>query len=455
MNRFVVRRLVTALVTSGILAVSSQAMAAAFQLYEQDGASLGTFHAGYAAWANDASTAFYNPAGMTRIHNQQMVFSGNAIASDFTYRGTVTVVNLPNLPRPDLRTGVFTSTQSAGTFAMVPAFHYVTPIMDQVNFGFSVTAPFGLQSSYGISQPSRYAATYSEIKLIDLSPSIGVRVWEGLSLGAGFDAQKARASFNSVTTTVTSGPASDTDVTNKAYSSAYGYHLGALYEVNPCMRIGGAYHSQTVHHFHGHSRFDGPLAANFGYVNGLSSPRTTASVTLPAYSDLSIYAKAMPELALMGTVGYTQWNSVQQLQINGVAGLAPRSTSPFVQPSTNITVTSPTHYQNSWFGAVGAEYNWTDSILLRTGLAYDQSPIRNAYRDVRLPDASRVIMAFGGHAQATKTVGFDVGYAHLFMTKTARVHPPTLVTGASTVTSNGRVKGAADVFSTQLTWDIV
>ena len=451
MNRFVVRRLVTALVTSGILAVSSQAMAAAFQLYEQDGASLGTFHAGYAAWANDASTAFFNPAGMTRIHNQQVVFSGNPIASDFTFRGRVTVVNAPNAPRPDLRTGVFNSTQSGGTFAMVPALHYVAPIADWINFGFSVTAPFGLQTSYGISDPIRYAATYSEIKLIDLSPSIGARVWEGLSLGAGFDAQKARAAFNSVATVVASGPASDTTVTNRAYSTGYGYHLGALYEVNPCMRFGAAYHSQVVHHFHGHSYFEGPIATGVGFPNGLVSPRTTASVTLPAYSDLSAYVKAMPDLALMGTVGYTQWNSVKQLQINGAAGLS----SPLGAPSTNITVTSTTHYKNSSFGAVGAEYDWINGILLRTGVAYDQSPIQNRYRDVRLPDASRVVMAFGGHAQATKTVGIDVVYAHVFMTKTARVAPPTLVTGISTVNVNGKVKGAADVFSTQLTWDIV
>ena len=65
MNRFKTRKLVSALSLTGLFFLSSHAMASAFQLWEQDAASVGNYHAGYAAAAYDASTAFYNPAGFS------------------------------------------------------------------------------------------------------------------------------------------------------------------------------------------------------------------------------------------------------------------------------------------------------------------------------------------------------------------------------------------------------
>ena len=61
MNRFLVHPLMTSLCVIGLVSLSSYANASGFQLWEQDGASIGNYHAGYAAAANDASTAFYNP----------------------------------------------------------------------------------------------------------------------------------------------------------------------------------------------------------------------------------------------------------------------------------------------------------------------------------------------------------------------------------------------------------
>src|SRR3990167_6386814 len=79
------------LTSIGIYFYSSLASASAFQLWEQDAASIGNYHAGYAAAAEDASTAFYNPAGLTRFKEQQLVVSADNIFTSFKYRGTVRV----------------------------------------------------------------------------------------------------------------------------------------------------------------------------------------------------------------------------------------------------------------------------------------------------------------------------------------------------------------------------
>jgi long-chain fatty acid transport protein len=59
--------------SASVLALSaSSAMAAGIWLSENGTAGMGTATAGRVALANDASTAFNNPAGMTRLDRSQL-----------------------------------------------------------------------------------------------------------------------------------------------------------------------------------------------------------------------------------------------------------------------------------------------------------------------------------------------------------------------------------------------
>ena len=159
-----------------ILSSSPQVLASGFQLWEQDGASIANYHAGYAALASDASIAWYNPAGIPRIRNQQLVLGSAVILTDFKYKGTVIVQE---------STGAATFpgvTAQGGTFNVVPNLHYVAPLTDRIGFGFSITAPFGLKTNYGRTTPLKYAATLTSIKVIDVSPSIGFQI-KGIGKG--------------------------------------------------------------------------------------------------------------------------------------------------------------------------------------------------------------------------------------------------------------------------------
>lgn len=441
-----------ALSALGIFCLSTNVMASGFQLWEQDVGSVANYHAGYAVLANDASIAFYNPAGITRFKNQQFVLGTVGIMSDFKYKGTVTVANMFPQPLPPTISTIFPNvTAQGGNFAIVPNFHYVTPITDRIGFGFSVDAPFGLKTDYGHSTPLQFAATLTSITVVDISPSIGFKVTDKGSLGLGLDIQRVFAEFdNTGLSVLTSG--SNTQATNKADDTAYGYHLGALYEFSQNTRAGISYHSQVVHHLSGHSRFEGPIA---NALNGgtLESGRATANLTLPPYTALSVYHKLIPQVALMGSIVYTQWNTFKTLQLNNIAG-AVTAPFPFITAkSTSITVVVPENYRNTWNISVGADYYVTDQITLRGGIGYDQTPEQNAYRSVQLPDNNRYVIAFGGHYQATKALGMDLGWTHLFFGQ-ARINPPPQVTGGQIVTTNGHVNGGADVFGGQVTWDI-
>lgn len=445
MNQFILRRLLALLCVSGLLVASTETMASAFQLWEQDGASEGNVHAGYAAIANDASTAWYNPAGITRIKNQQVVVGAAGISSDFQYNGAVNVSSFGSSVTFD------SISAQGGSYNILPSLHYVAPINDWIGFGFSVAVPFGLKTDYGRTTPLQYASTQTSITVIDISPSLGFKLTDKFSVGAGLDIQKVYGKFDSVAALLVADelqPEFDTTSTNDVSDTGYGYHAGVLYEFTPSTRAGLSYHSQVTHHLTGTSRFEGPLADPLSEGISLSS-RAISNITLPAYTALSGYHLLNPSWAIMSTVMYTQWNTFDILSLTGVSGI-----DADMLESHDISVTVPEHFNNSWSASVGADYYASESVMLRGGLGYDQTPVRNRYRNAMLPDNDRIIVGLGGHYQATKVVGLDLSWLHVFI-RQANINPPPLVLGAQTVLTNGSVNGSANVVSGQITWDII
>ncbi len=444
-KQFNFQRVFLSLTTASILVSSTPVMAAAFQLWEQDGASIGNYHAGRAAEAPDASTAYYNPAGLIRIPNQQVVFGLDPILTDFKFRGTVGVATqgLGTIgPQPVVAQG--------GNFSLLPNLNYAAPLSDHVVFGLSVVSPFGLKTDYGSNTFARYAATLTSLQVIDLSPSLGIAINDKFSIGFGADIEHVRGEFDLVAGNPLLNSIfdnnMDTTSENVGTSYGYGYHLGALYQFNPGTRVGLSYHSKITHHLEGNSKFFGPLANDF--VGGLQeSTHLRTNATLPATTTLTLFHTLNPTWDVMGTVAYTQWSEFSELVLQNVAGLNNAA-------STNsLIVTIPEHYRNTWNYSVGANYHVNEQWMLKGGVGFDETPSNNTYRNLQLPDSDRIAIAIGTHYQANKTWGFDAGWTHLFGMNT-RIRNLSQIIGDQTSVTNGSIQTSADVFGFQVKWDI-
>jgi len=440
-----------------LVGMCTTANASAFQLFEYNGVNAGDFGAGAAAIADDASTAYANPAGMVMIPNQQIVLSENAIITDIQFKGTETWRSTD----PMVPSG-YSSTQSGvaqgGGTKFVPAFHYVTPLSDRWAFGFSVLSPYGLVTNYGTDSVLRYSGTDTELKTIDLSPSIAFKATDKFSVGAGIDAEHLDATFNGVVGAPPSAPAGspgalDTRSLNDGSAWGYGWHAGLLYQFTPSTRVGLAYHSQIRFDVNGTSKLEGPLVNELqGGVIKRHDLHT--NITLPPFTELSAYHDFNQQWSVDGSLIYTQWSDFNDvLHIQNVQGVqtvqTPTGSILTYQP---VTVSVPMHFRNTWRVAVGANYHPTAKWILRAGAGYDESPVENTYRGVRLPDANRYAVALGAHYQAIKTVGIDVGWTHLFIQNT-RVNF-NAVSGAQVANSTGTYSNHADIIGAQLTWDI-
>lgn len=464
------RTLVNAAVLS-IIAVNV-AHAAGFSLYgESNGAAIGNYAAGLAAEAADASTGWYNPAGLVLIHEQQFVFSGVGVFPSTSLNGTSTFTTLaPPNPNPINYVQTFSDLTTAEN-GFVPSFHYALPLGPGATFGLSVTSPFGLSSDYVPDSAVRYEATYSELITVNVSPELGVLLTDNFSFGAGLDLQYARVKFNRMLGAPTiaqlfvpDDPAVlDSLSYNKGHSYGVGFHAGVMgmFHDNHT-RIGLNYQSEMNHTFYGFSRLTGDLASPSNifdpgtYTSGTFTSNNLFSnhIKLPSIVTLSAYQDVNDKLALLGSVVFTGWNVFKTIQLNNVAAAVvnpPGLPVGTILPSV-LNASSPQNYDDAWRVMVGANYHVNDRLMLRVGGGYDQTPTNDTDRDVRLPDSDRIAIAIGARYWIKSNISVDAGYSHLFGVNAGGIDRTDIAGETSIYNVVADFSSSADLVGLQLNW---
>jgi len=397
-----VNRLAAGLALAGCASFSH---AAGFALIEQNASGLGNAYAGAAAVAQDASTVFFNPAGMTQLPDRQLVVAGHLIKPRAEFSGTVT----PGIGGGD--------GGDAGGLALVPNAYYAFRLTPDVHLGVGLNAPFGLKTEYDPDWIGRYQAIKSEVKTININPSIAYKVSDSLSLGAGLNIQWVEATL----TNRQPLPAPVPLVTIKGDDYGWGYNLGVLWQATPATRLGLSYRSEVDYTLEGTSSASDPV------VGALNGP-VTAAVTLPDSASLSLFHKLSPTWDLLADVTWTGWSDFDDLPIRGT-----------------VNKTTIENWEDILRYSLGATWHMSDKLSLRGGVAYDEAPVSDRFRTPRIPDGARTWVAIGGQYRLSRQSVIDFGYAHLF------VNDPGLQSTDNGTTLNGEYSSQVDILSAQLT----
>lgn len=140
--------------SAAVLGFSIDARAVGFALEHQSVSNLGYAFAGGAASAEDASTIYWNPAGMTRLPSRQGVLGLNAIygSARFTDQGTIS----PAGPASPITGG-----EGGNPVGLnwVPNLYYTTDLAQDLKAGLGINSPFGLDTKY----PARQIVEYFDL----------------------------------------------------------------------------------------------------------------------------------------------------------------------------------------------------------------------------------------------------------------------------------------------------
>lgn len=379
----------------------SAAAAGGFSLIEQSGSGMGNALAGGAASAEDASTIYYNPAGMARLSGTQLAVALIAIrpSAQFTPGATAAGALLQT---------VGNNGGDPGSWGFVPNGYLAVEVNPALKVGLGMNVPFGLQTNYDAAWIGRFQAVKSKIQTINLNPSFSYQVRDNASLGAGLSYQRITGELTSMTNYSAAAAAfgvlglvgtnKEGLTTISGSDSAWGYNLGVLVDVTPQTRVGLSYRSTINYILKGTVSFANRPAV---LAAGIPDGAVNLAIKMPDIFSASVFHQLSDKWDVMADATWTGWSVFQQLKID-------RSTG------ANL-LTVPENWKDAWRLAVGANHHYNDQWTARMGLAHEQTPVPDAFRTACIPDQNRIWLSLGGQYKPSKRSAIDLAYTHLFI----------------------------------------
>ena len=374
------KRILTIGVAAAALACGiSGAQAGSFALREQSADALGQGFAGVAAGTGGLSAMFWNPATITGNAGWQSSWSlTGIIARSVTTAGPGTFAGF--LP-------LGTTSGNLGQNAVLPASYSSYQVNDSLWLGLATGAPFGLATKNNRPWAGGFYGETSKVFSTDITPTIGYKVNEWLSVGAG-----AQIEYFKVRLTSLRPPAFGSITALEGDSWGFGYTLGVTLKPLAGTEIGIGYRSRVK------QNLEGTLLNAFGQAPTVS---IKSKLTLPDELTLGIQQKINDQLTLSAGFEWTNWSLFNSF--------------PVTNATTGGVVTNlGFRYRNGWYASLGGAYKWNEQLTLKAGLGYERSPISDIVRGVRLADNDRVWTTIGAGYKFNNKLSFDFSYAHAF-----------------------------------------
>jgi long-chain fatty acid transport protein len=396
-------------------AFAGHAGASGFQLWEQNASGLGNAYAGSAAVADNASTIYFNPAGMTQLQAREFSLGMNAVKPSFKFSNDRS------------STGVLRGNGGdGGDWAFIPNAYLSWALNKDLYVGLGIGAPFGLVTEYENPWVGAAHSRKFEIKTLNINPSIAYRVNDTVSLGLGLNWQKLDAEYIRTVGvgTVRRIPLSASTAKLTLDDDAWGWNIGALFNVSPTTKVGVSYRSSIEYTATGNLKVTGPVTA----FNQAQSSRAKADIEFPDSVIVSATQDLNDRWQLLGDLSWTGWSTIPKVEIYRTSGAA----------DGTVAQTLETKFRDTWRVALGANYKLDDAWKLKFGIAYDQSPVRSAEdRLTSLPDSNRFWFSTGAQWKPNKASTVDLGLAYLYI-------KDTKIDNDQTALARGLVNGTYD-----------
>ena len=369
-----------------LAALPTEASASGFLLYEQSAPALAKGSAMVAsardpsaAWFNPASLAFVPAAGValnTALLLPHTRFSPKAIA------GTPAV----DVVAPSDR-------------QLVPSLFAHVPLGDRFTLSLAVLAPFALKVSWPNDWVGAQESLSSSVVVVSANPSLAARLGDRFSIAAGVNVMRATVDLALALPTPPGGTGSLSGI-----AWGLGANAGVLYRALPDqLHLGLSYRSRVRLPFRGRAAFDVKTRPS---PTALPDQGVSANVTLPDVMAIGVMWRPHPQLELSFQVDWVLWSTFDNLLIDFEKTNNPPDRT--IQRGGTDPVT----------GRVGAEWRFLDpNLVVRGGIAFDQSSSRADSTSASAPDGHRVGLGTGlGWAFGRVTVDIAYFYAYFLPT---------------------------------------
>lgn len=359
----------------------AQTFAAGFYLQENSVSAMGSAFSGATVNIKDASTVWFNPAGMTDLDGRQMSVGAHLIMPHSSIRNTgSTLFGNP-----------ITGSSGGNPYnpTPVPNFYYAAPINEKTWGGIGFNAPFGLASDYENSFFGRYDSIYTDLAVYNVSGSLAYEVSPRLSIGAGLDMQYADATLKNA---VNGGAANDAFSELKGDSRNLGYNIGIKAKPWPKTTVGATYRSGVEHKLKGDISVTGTSGAVVPF-----SFAGSAKLALPDIAAVGFSHDLNDDTRFMANATWYGWSKFDEIRSRSNNGV--------------VNSTTRQNYKNTLGISIGGEHDLNDVWTLRAGYQYDPTPTQDGFRTATTPDGNRNWFTAGATYKISPVLSLDLAAA--------------------------------------------
>lgn len=319
-------------------------------------AQLGPALSGLTASATDASTAYMNPAGLTRLPHTQIVglASIGYTVSEFEVKPGTTMAG--GDPEDDK------------SFVLIPAFYLSKPLGDKLRFGFTLNIPSGLGSDFGDTWAGRYITQESSLVFVNLSPVLAYRINPRLSIGGGLNFIYERYEFKAAINNPGGQP--DGKVELETEGVGVGFTIGTLFELSSKTRFGFTYRSETEPDVSGTPEFEnlGPVRTAALQNAGVLGQEINVDMKTPQIVQVGLYHELTAALSFTADVMWIDFSEfgIEQVSVG------------------NNSVSFTSQFKDMWGGSIGAKYRFSPDWAAAVGAVYLSEGVDDENRTIGL-----------------------------------------------------------------------
>ena len=138
--------------------------------------------------------------------------------------------------------------------------------------------------------------------------------------------------------------------------------------------------------------------------------KAKTAIDTPEMLSFSAFHQLNDKVALMADLTFTRHSRLDEVRIgiDQVAGY------PYFNGVTEGDLSVKQDWKDTYKISLGMNYQYSDDLLLRTGVAYDKSPVNSTQlRHPAFPDADRYWLSFGANYKVTRDTSLDFAYSYV------------------------------------------
>ena len=324
------------------------------------------------AHTEDASVAFFNPAGISFIPNK-LSFALGA----FGAKSEVEYQSLQTLQSYKTDNPLGTPLYAALTYKLT----------NSVSVGLSVTTPFGSTVKWADDWAGNEMVQKMELKSFYFQPMISYKFNEWASIGGSFIYAKGLVDWDKAVNQL----GGSLNI-NDEKASGTGFGLGFYLKPTPNLDLSIAYRSPvTMKADNGTATFNisPSLYTNLG-LNEQGQDSFTAKLPLVDEYTIGLTYKVTPKWLVSADFNYHGWERYNKLTLDF-------ANAPVGNQSDKTVLVTPKNFHNSKTFRLGTQYMFTDKFAGRLGYYYDESPYADENFIAETPsfDANVITGGFG------------------------------------------------------------